>query len=442
MYTYITTMGKASIFQSDKKLRIEIKKKYVTYTNLGELDLLKAQLPHFLELVDIKETSKKLILTYNNPENYICLQQIKKKNDIIKLSILERVLANDPCKRTSDKAVLNPKNIYIGNMKEFSIAYRSNGLMPYKDKLTSEEQYKLLIYSMLSHYSYEQVELKKLKILEKERNSFLNVIEQCQTIDEIHQELKQKLYDEETKYFDLVEHERKQHKKNSRRKNHVFVASAVVIALLMATRTKVATAEIQKQVSAEIEKKEDVSKVYLSYVKGETEEANKNIHNTELSDEEIMELYLYTEQYDLMIQEYDATGAKKVIEYFYQVNEPKKILKLDKENKCSYVNNEKAILKNDKQTILAMQGSLEDIDQVRRLAYLYIETDNQQELKFITDKYGLDLEEELAKAKKDKFENPYSLKENKAEKNDKKKKSKKEEKESLENNTTEESTEE
>ena len=184
----ITLMEDATLYiNKNTQYKVELGNNIVLFENDSELEDLKKKSKYFFTLKKVTHENEKCILNYEIEEGYQSFFKAKKYSKVIRLSLLERVLELDPLSNLNEKVLLHPQNIYFKDLKTIKFLYRSNRFLPSVKNLAVIDQYKLLVLSILSKYSYEQFKIKKIELLEKEKNDFLNKIENANTITEIHE---------------------------------------------------------------------------------------------------------------------------------------------------------------------------------------------------------------------------------------------------------------
>src|SRR5665648_833777 len=223
----ITLMEDATLYiNKNKQCKVELGNNIVLFENDSELESLKKESPDFFALKEITHENTKCVLNYEIEEGYQSFFEAKSYSTIIRLSLLERVLELDPLSNYPEKVLLHHRNIYFKDLKTIKFLYRSNQFLPSVKNSAVLDQYKLLILSMLSHYSYEQFSIKKNELLEKEKDIFLDIIENAATIPELKGLIRKKLFQDETNFFKNLEEDKLKNKVSKTQSR--FIAGGVI----------------------------------------------------------------------------------------------------------------------------------------------------------------------------------------------------------------------
>jgi len=395
----ITLMEDATLYlKANNQCRIELGDNIVLFENDFELEELKKESPYFFTLKDVTHENKKCVLNYEIQEGYESFFKAKKYSEVIRLSVLERVLELDPLNKFTEKVLLHPRNIYFKDFKTIKFLYRSNQFLPSVKNLSEIDQYKLLILSMLSKYSYEKFKIKKLELLEKENNNFLNVIENAKTVSELHKLIREKLFEDETSFFRKLEEGNKKDRIN-KIKSKLIVGSIFGVMIVGAIIVNTVQISNYKSVAAkQIKSANNSQKAYECLALGDSDTGIKKLKETNPSKKELADAYFISGKYDDAIntnQEY----AKKVVIKLYADKEEKKILDFKTKNK--YIAVEKDILSFNRNALLLDKEIVTDKEQLLRMANIFIANDDIANAKGINEKLDNEqLKQNIATAEK------------------------------------------
>ena len=395
----ITLMEDATLYlKANNQCKIEFGDNVVLFENDFELEELKKESPYFFTLKDITHENKKCVLNYEIEEGYESFFKAKKYSKVIILSILERVLELDPLSKFNEKVLLHPRNIYFKDFKTIKFLYRSNQFLPSVKNLSEIDQYKLLILSMLSKYSYEKFKIKKIELLEKENNDFLNVIENAKTVSELHKLIREKLFVDETSFFRELEEGNKKNKINEIKSKlivggifSVIIVIAIIVNTLQIKNYKIVAAE-------QIKSANNSQQAYECLARGENDTGIEKLKETNPTKNELAEAYFISGKYDDAINTNKDYG-KKVIAKLYENKEESKILELKTKDK--YIEVEKEILNFDRNALLLDKEIVQDKEQLLRISTAFLKNNDIATAKEINTKLNNEqLTQEIQKAEK------------------------------------------
>lgn len=370
----ITLMEDATLYINKyNQAKIELGNNIILFENDSELEGLKIKSPDFFVLKEVTHENRKCVLNYEIEEGYQSFFEAKGYSQIIRLSLLERVLELDPLNNYHEKVLIHPRNIYFKDLKTIKFLYRSNQFLPSVKNIAILNQYKLLILSMLSKYSYEQFSIKKIELLEKANNNFLNIIENAATIPELQDLIKEKLFEDETNFFKNLEGDKK--KNHFSKMQSRFMASGVIgIMIAMAVIASMVQIRNYRVVAdQQIKNATTIGQAYEFLAKGETDKGIETLKQTNPSDQKLAEAYFIVKQYDNAINT-DNDYAKIVVSKLYKDKEESKVLGLKTENK--YIQVEKHILSYDRNSLLVDKEFVQDKDQLIRIGYAFLKNND------------------------------------------------------------------
>ena len=380
----ITLMEDATLYINKKnQAKVELGNNIVLFEDDSELEGLKRKSPDFFTLKEVTHENKKCVLNYEIEEGYQSFFEAKAYSTVIRLSLLERVLELDPLSNYHEKVLLHPRNIYFKDLKTIKFLYRSNQFLPSVKNSAVIDQYKLLILSMLSHYSYEQFSIKKIELLEKEKDNFLDIIENAATVPELKELIRKKLFQDETNFFKNFEEDKLKNKVKTMRSRFMAcglmgsILAIVVMASVLQIRNYRLVADQQIKNSATI------GQAYELLANGETDKGLATLKGTNPSDQKLAEAYFISKQYDNAINT-DSDYAKIVVSKLYETKDDKKILGLQTDNK--YIKVEKHILSYDRNSLLVDKEFIQDQGQLSRVGYAFLKNNDIANAKVINVK--------------------------------------------------------
>ena len=350
--------------------RLEIPAKKVLAERVEDIQELQEEHPDFFTLKEIKKEKDRFILDYEMEEGFQPLLVAKPYSPILRLALLHQLLEMDPLQNSKEKVLLHPRNIFFKDMKKLKFLYRSNQWLPHEDHLDKVEQYKILILSMFSRFSYEKYKREKNQLLAKEKEEFFFQIEHAGSIEELKDLITNRLQKEEMLHFFGLEMEKQKIKKQKRMLTGISMgvcAGAIMLALFLQQTTE---HKVQTAYAAKLEKVEQESHVYKLLSEDKYDEAISFLEKLGRSGEEIGKLYFKKGDYQKAIDE-DKEFIKPAIEALYKENKKEKILGLKAES--DYLELEKKIVSYDYSVLLSEQAFTKDNDQQLRIGKAFAE---------------------------------------------------------------------
>jgi len=366
----ITLMEDATLYINKNNLyKVEIGNNIVLFENDSELEDLKIKSEYAFNLEKVTHENEKCILNYEIEEGYQSFFKAKKYSKVIRLSLLERVLELDPLSNFNEKVLLHPQNIYFKDLKTIKFLYRSNRFLPSVSNLSEIDQYKLLVLSMLSKYSYEQFKIKKIDLLDKEKDDFLNTIENANTIIEVHELISKRLFEDETKFFEKLEEDKKKIKINKIRSRLIACCAICVVIAISIVVNRLQINNYSIAANKQIENANNSGQAYELLAQGDTDKAIAKLKETDPSNEKLAKAYFIASEYDNAIN-LDEDYAKKVVSNLYSNKEENKILDLKTNNQ--YIKVEKDILGTDRNALAVDKAVVQDKDQLARIGNAFL----------------------------------------------------------------------
>ncbi|MBV4438437.1 hypothetical protein [Clostridium tyrobutyricum] len=358
-----------TVYTKKNEYTVHIADNKVLAENISELEVLKKENEYCFPLVSVEHEGQKYILKYSIEEGYKPITRAKIYSNVLRLSILERILAINPLEAFEDKVILHPQNIFFKDLKSIKFMYRSNKLIPYIHNYTDLEQYKLLVMSMISQYSLEKFKINKNSLLNKIKDNFLFKVDKAQSIEELHSIVNEKLNTDETQHFKDIETTKKL---NTQKKTMTRILTGAVILIILIVVigvSKVSNNKVKDVYSNKIEMADNKANAYKYLSLGEYQRGTNLLKKSGYTKSQISDVYLEFEQYDSAIKA-DPNSTSEVIKRMYETGNQKKILDLKTNN--SYINTEKQIVSYNYNYLLAGKQLISDNDQLERLALAFI----------------------------------------------------------------------
>lgn len=229
-----TTMDGLQLYKNAKESIVAIAATMTNKPSLNELESLKNTGDKFFSVKSITGKGRYKI-TYEVPGEAQSILSLKGSHEILKLSLLNEILKDDLLNKTDTLIpVIHPENIYCMNIRNIKYLYGDNGEL-YRSKVPALEQYKTLIISMLTKFSFEKMQdtEERRKQLQKKNDLFLIQIEKTKNVSDMQQLIEKRLDKMETEYFINKYKEDKIISKKTAIKTTVTMVCSVIILLLL-----------------------------------------------------------------------------------------------------------------------------------------------------------------------------------------------------------------
>ncbi|MBT2733991.1 type VII secretion protein EssB/YukC [Bacillus sp. ISL-7] len=363
--------------------RLEIPANKVLAERSEDLKDLQEDSPYFFTLRDIKKENDRFILDYVMEEDYQSLITAKEYSRVLRLALVNELLEMDPLNKVKEIVLIHPRNIFFKDMKTLKFLYRSNQWLPYDDHIEKLEQYKILIISMFSRFTFEKYKREKSNLLKKEKDEFLFRIDNAESVEDLKELISKRLQKEETNHFIGLETEQQKTKKHKRIIAGISIGictAAVAVALFI---NQSAVNRIKSVHAVELKKAEQESTFYKMLSEEKLDEAISFLKKNNGSNKEIANVYLEKGEYQKTIDT-DKRLIKPTVEALYKANKKDEILGLKAES--DYLEIEKKILTYDYSTLLSMQAFAKDKDQQLRMGKAFTEHGDLEDAKSLNEK--------------------------------------------------------
>lgn len=279
----------------------------------------------FFEVKDLKKEGDYFHIVYNKEDNYQTFLSAKKENKALRLSLMDYILRVDPLK--DNITVMHPANVYFKNIEDIKIAFRGHDYLP-KPKINNLEQYKLLIMSTLSQYTFDKYYRNKFEVLSKEKDDFFHKVNNAETFEVLKEVVKKELNNVQTEYL-LSEEKRKRETKQKYFKR--FILSSIAIVILISFISFLIIHNKNNQLNeriAEAQHEKQRNTVYENLYKGNIDEAVKGMEKSkDFKKSDIEDTLKKEKKYEQLIK-LDSKNTPFVIEQLYKEGKQNKIREL------------------------------------------------------------------------------------------------------------------
>lgn len=233
------TMDGLQVYRDKNKYCVSVAATMTNNPSITALENLKNLDVPFLNLKEVMKASgkdNKYILSYDVPGNAKTFLEVKGGHEILKLSILNEIVKDDLLnQREFFTPLIHPANIFFLDIKTIRYMYADNGEL-YRSKKPALEQYKALIISMFTKYSYEQMlnAANRKEILQKKGNLFLIQLEKSKTVEELQSLIESRLNKTESDYFMYRLMEDNDRKRKATMKLSIIMICAIVSVVILA----------------------------------------------------------------------------------------------------------------------------------------------------------------------------------------------------------------
>ncbi|MCQ6281824.1 type VII secretion protein EssB/YukC [Bacillus sp. EB600] len=382
------------IIRQDKYYHFEIPENKVLAERPEDLADLLEESPYFFPLNGIKKENDRFILDYVMEEDYQPLIIAKEYSSVLRLALINELLEMDPLNTVKEKVLIHPRNIFFKDMKTLKFLYRSNQWLPYDEHLKLE-QYKILMISMFSRFSYEKYKREKDNLLKKEKDEFLFRIENAKSVVELKELVSQRLQMEETQHFLGLETEQQKVKKQKRILAYLSIGVCCAAFGLALFLQQSAVNKVQTVYAMELQKAQQETNLYKLLSEEKYDEAISFLKKNGGSKKELANVYFEKGEYQNAIDT-DKALIKPIVGALYKANKKDEILGLEAES--DYLKIEKKIITYDYSSLLSMQAFVKDQDQQLRIGKTFAEHGDLGDAKSLNDRLkSKDLESMIRK---------------------------------------------
>lgn len=281
--------------------------------------------PLFFEVKDLKKEGDYFHIIYNTNEEYNSFLSAKNESKALKLALMDYVLKVNPLK--NNITVMHPANLFFKNIEDIKIGFRGHEYLP-KPNINDLEQYKLLVMSMISTFTFDKYYRNKYEVLSKEKDDFFHRVNNAETYEKLCEIVRQELNQVQTEHL-LNEEKRKKDFRKKYIRN--LVIGLVAIAVVMSLISIMIVASKNKQLNDQIakaHKQEERNKVYENLYNGHVDKAVKQMKKNNTFDKKDVEDTLKKEgKYESLIS-LDKKNINWVIEELYKEGKQNKIREL------------------------------------------------------------------------------------------------------------------
>ncbi|MBM6053296.1 hypothetical protein DQV49_00310 (plasmid) [Staphylococcus aureus] len=373
----------------------------VDLCHISDLDEIRYDLTKpnelFFEVKDLQKEGDYFHIIYNTDNEYNSFLSAKKESKALKLSLMDYVLKVDPLK--DNITVMHPANLFFKNIEDIKIGFKGHEYLP-KPKINNLEQYKLLIMSTLSQYTFDKYYRNKFEVLSKEKDDFFHKVNNAETFEKLKEIVRHELNQVQTEYL-LNEEKRNRETRKKYIRNLIlgFVGIAIVISLISFMIINGKQQELDSKI-AQADKQEQRSKVYENLYNGNVDQAVKGMKNDDSFNKEDIEKTLKKEKKYEELIELSSKNTPYVIEQLYKEGKQNKIRELayNFENNDTLSLEKKILDKDGTAFSVGSTGNYEE--QSKRLALASAEEGYVESAEDINKKLKDDeVEEEINKAK-------------------------------------------
>lgn len=344
----------------------------------------------FLEITDVKEADDEVFVYFKRSNVLKNLTQIKNEAYPVKISIAEKILTDDILQEFSKENLyvsLNPSTLYYYPMQTVKYTYVANNNMPTEQK-TAIERYKACIVSILTGISYEKCLETPNEVQQKSSDFIKEIYNQNSVADLLT--LIQQSNDYVT--YDYISSRQEKEMKTKRNTFLAIGGLALVFAgglFFSFNRTSKVEERLTAQYSSEIEEKETVITAYEEFTKGNIDEALSLYQTVDYDSEVVAQQLFNAGQYQQAI-ETDNSFLERVIQELYN-NQEEQITELNSKNldeeTTSKLDDEKAIVSGDTNTMVNTLNFLDDENTAIRLARKFTEQNDFNNARAVLEKY-------------------------------------------------------
>ncbi|AQR26694.1 hypothetical protein [Staphylococcus aureus] len=224
----------------------------------------------FFDVKDMKKEGDYFHIIYNIDEEYKSFLSAKNESKALKLALMDYVLKVNPLE--NNITFLHPANLYFKNIEDIKIGFKGHEYLP-NPKINALEQYKLLIMSTISRYTYDKYYRNKFEVLSKEKDEFFHKVNNAESFKKLREIVKEELNEVQTNHLMNEEKRKKDFRKKYIRNLVVGFVGIVLLTSLIAFMIVHSKTEHLNQEIAKAKSEQQRSKVYENLYNGNTDKA-------------------------------------------------------------------------------------------------------------------------------------------------------------------------
>lgn len=294
----------------------------------------------FFEVKDMKREGDYFHIVYNIDEEYNSFLSAKRESKALKLALMDYVLKVNPLE--NNITYLHPANLYFKNIEDIKIGFKGHEYLP-QPKINNLEQYKLLIMSTISHFTFDKYYRNKFEVLSKEKDDFFHKVNNAETFEKLKEIVRKELNEVQTQHL-MNEEKRKENYKKKYIRNLIlgFVAITFLVSMIAFLIVHGKSNQLDNEIQqAKIEQKK--SKIYKNLYNGNVDKAIEGMKKDKHFDkEDLKKTFKKEKKYEQLIS-LDKKETPYVIEKLYEQKNEKEIRELA----YNFENNETLQLEKD-----------------------------------------------------------------------------------------------
>lgn len=318
-------LNNLQFYYQENVILVQLHEKYLTERD--HIFDIEENSPYFLEVEEILTKDEKLEIVYNRPSGYTPLIDLKEYADFYKLDIVNRLLEMNVLER--ENTYLAMTNILLKDTNDLMFIYKADDHenLPY-NKIDQLEQWKNFICSFFGRYSLEKYQKNRSEILVKEKNQFLNEVNQVESLTDLIELIKSKLTEEQQNFFSDELSQKKSDIRQRRGKTAIKIGVGVGLVVLylgtvmfLKVSEKNQVAEIQQQADTEIT-------ILNKIIDNDSENIGEDMEKLNYPKEKQVEIYIKLGDYDQAFN-LDPNADVEIVQNLYKLKQVDEIKELD-----------------------------------------------------------------------------------------------------------------
>ncbi|WP_079524944.1 MULTISPECIES: hypothetical protein [Halobacillus] len=365
--------------------------------NLDSLQHAHNQEPDTLHLQQATMEKGRVQLTYDIPDQFISLEQLKKETLPVRIAAIKSVLEIDPLSRKYTYS-LHPSTVFFRPMTSVRFTYVdviNKGALGEHEAI---DQYKALAYALISCQSYEAFlrhgmkayKQKKLVFKKREQEQvikLLKTIEESENLSELKADLQQSYEYTQYQYFqDIASIE-----KRLKNRFYAVVVCSLVALLLGVTGAYTLTNAQSKAIAQEYSEKLEQKELQIEKIQAVHDQDYKQVvdimKRAGKSEKEIAAFLIKKEQYQLAL---DTNPTNKTVENvvstMYEQEKKEKILDLKLEEN-QRLSDAKAVVAYNKSVLDSRKSFIEDATLAHRMGKAFIENGDLHSAEYLANQF-------------------------------------------------------
>lgn len=285
--------------------------------------------PSYLEVEEIVMKEDKLEIVYQLPEGYTPLIDLKNYANFYKLDILNELLGKNSLEQTH--TYLSMTNMVVKTTKDVKLIYKADNYdnLPY-DKLPALEQWQNFICSFFGKYTLEQYRKNKQKLVSREKNTFLQNVLKCDSLENLKNLVTEELINEQKQFFaDDCKQQQVNHRLKQKKRIGKGLVSLVLLFVYLGTVFYLKNSEAKEIQTVEAKANTEIT-ILNKIIDEDSESIASDMEKLNYPKEKQVDIYVKLNDYNKAYA-LDPMSDKQIIQNLYKQGKFEEISDLELE---------------------------------------------------------------------------------------------------------------